>query len=147
MNIFCACQIDLESTNTAPVQYFIGELMGDSSVFLNFVIGLVQSGFLRPYDIFVGDNAKIHAHGDCKELADALWESLRILWLPLPPYSPEFNPTEEIFHITVERSKIEGPRILQQDNTGIVDVAAEVLNGITRDEVVKCYRDCGYVAY
>ena len=144
VNIFRFCQID--TTYTACLQYYIRDYKV-IQLFLNYVTNLVEVGFLQPYDIFVGNNAKIHAHGDCKELADALWQSQKILWLPIPPYTPELNPTELVFHTLVERGKVTGPRILQQDNQDIVDVASSVLDGITRDEVVSFYNKCGYHGY
>jgi len=102
--------------------------------------------FLRPYDVFVGDNAKIQANGECKVLAEALWNSLRILWLPLPPYAPEINPTEKNFQTMVQRGNKIGPRYILEQDAQISDIAAFVLDGFTREEVVQFYRDSGVPA-
>ena len=69
VNIFSACSID-PAVN--PVEYFIGEFEGKSVNFFEFVAYLIEIGFLKTYDTLVGDNAKIHTGGYCKDLAALL---------------------------------------------------------------------------
>ena len=144
VNIFTACSID---PTVNPVEYFIGEFEGSSIVFFEFVAYLIEVGFLKPYDTLVGDNAKIHASGYCEDLANILWDEFNILWLPLPPYVPELNPTEEVFRTTVVRLRSMSCRMQVKSVPELTGVAAHVLNGITRDNVAGYYKNSGIPAY
>ena len=82
---------------------FSGEKNHDSLVFRMFVEDGVTSGWLRPFDMLVCNNAAIHEKSYNCDLADFLWnrpgldgEPLCILLLPLPTPSPDLNPIELI---------------------------------------------------
>ena len=65
--------------------------------FWDFVYQAVVAQYLRPGDIFVCDNAAIHAGADIIPALQELLELNRIELRFLPAYSPEFNPAELVF--------------------------------------------------
>lgn len=100
INVFTVYSFD---PNVNLVEYLLGKFGRDSVAFYEFVLYLIEVGYLQPYDNLVGDNARIHVCGYCEEHAKPLWNEYRVLCLPLPPYVPELNPTEELFRTLVKR--------------------------------------------
>ena len=64
---------------------------------------------LRPNSLVVMDNAPFHNKTQIKEILEAHGHSL----LPLPPYSPDFNPIEQSFAVLKNRLLYSG-KTLQQ---------------------------------
>ena len=58
------------------------------------------------WDVVVLDNATIHGKGDNRYLVEWAWENFRILIIFLPTGSPEFNPQENVWGLTVKRMQI-----------------------------------------
>lgn len=103
-NLMAAIKIDNEnmentSEGTSSISYQIGKFKGDSTAFNFFVTQLAVTGFLCTGDILNCDNATIHLTEENKNLVEILWEEKRILFLNLPPYTPELNPIELIFQL------------------------------------------------
>ena len=80
---------------------FSGEKNHNNLVFRLFIEGAVTSGWLRPYDMLICNNAVIHEKGYNVDLADYLWNSpglngefLHIILLLLLAQSPELDPIE-----------------------------------------------------
>jgi transposase len=65
----------------------------------------LASGFFRPGDILVLDNASIHNGGDNNILEEWLWDNFGVLLLFLPARSPELNPIEQVWKLLVNRLK------------------------------------------
>lgn len=59
-------------------------------------------GVLVSGDILVLDNAAIYVSGEKDHLEDYLWDKFEILVLTLPTSSPELNPIELIWNVTVQ---------------------------------------------
>jgi transposase len=93
---------------------------------------------LHPGDVVVFDNIKPH-------LAAAVAKSIAGAGagvLPLPPYSPEYTPIEEMF------SKLKGSlrRAEARTKPGLVDAVGEVLRSVTRADIRGWFRHAGLCA-
>ena len=94
-NILAA--VNVKGGNVKPVEFIILEATSSSSVFLMFVQILLKGGTLCRGDIFAVDNCTIHMKADCIGIQHTLFEDYGVLMISLPPYHPEFNPTELVF--------------------------------------------------
>ena len=112
------------------------------SCFANLFSECIKEGILVRGGIFVVDNCSIHCKSDNEVLQDVLWDEFNILLITLPPYHPELNPIEQVFHTVVERLQSLGCNNKIQDN--IVTEVRKVLNLISHREVKSFYRKCGY---
>jgi transposase len=66
---------------------------------LEYFVEAVESGFLRPGDIVIMDNARVHSH---REMFPVLFHFLRVHDISikfLPKYSPELSPIELVFNV------------------------------------------------
>ena len=106
---------------------------------------LVENGVLQQGDIFVVDNCSIHFQGDNIGLADALWDLYQIRFIALPPYSPEFNPTELVFNCLQHRLKCERARYKAIDAADFLDAIMLELDSFDLLDVVRFYKKCGYL--
>jgi transposase len=134
-----------------PLVYTIGKENGTAAAFVAFCEMMVLSGWLRHDEIIVMDNAAIHTGGDSDDLERFSWETvvggrpLHILVIYLPTRSPELNPIELIFHIFSRR--VTSYRL--RHDAGPVDRAiirygTQVLNNISYETILRCFRHCGY---
>ena len=99
-NILAAVTI---KNDVRPVEYKVIESCTDAHVFLQFVMHLLEVGTLRQGDIFIVDNCTVHMQGVNCGLKDALLNDHGIYMIPLPPYHPDFNPTEFVFNGLLQR--------------------------------------------
>ena len=106
---------------------------------------LVEVGCLVENDIFVVDNCSIHFHGENEFLAQELWEQLRILMIPLPPYSPELNPMEFVFQYLVQQMRSSNIRASCEDDNKFVQRLETVIDEMEFEVVWKQFRHCGYL--
>ena len=65
-----------------------------------------------------------------------------IVFLPLPVFTPEWNPIEYVWSTVKYRMRRMGPRGTNEDV--LVRMAAS-LNSITHDNISSFYRFCGYM--
>ena len=114
-NILAA--VNLKGGNVPPVHYEVLEETTTSALYLEFVKRMIERGVLQTGDIFVVDNCSIHYQGDNIGLPDALWELYGIRFFALPPYFPEFNPTELVFNALLQRLMSEQSRYKALDAT------------------------------
>jgi transposase len=96
------CGIDRASS---PVWYSIHEDKNGADEFALQLEMALASGFFRPGDILVLDNASIHNGGDNNILEEWLWDNFGVLLLFLPARSPELNPIEQVWKLLVNRLK------------------------------------------
>lgn len=115
---------------------------GDSFLFFEFVMKLLEEGILVPWDIFIVDNCTIHFKSQCEDLQDHLWNECQILMIPLPPHYAELNPTELAFqtlfqHLRALRCEDELTGDLKND-------IQRTLDDISYQDVKRYFRHCGY---
>ena len=128
-----------------PICAWVIDLNGDAIVFQDFFRECLDEGGLSTGDIFVADNCTIHCYGDNEYLQEVLWEQYHILMITLPPYHPEFNPTELVFRATL--TKLRSMRSNDEDfelNDVISEITIFLYTEITLYSVQYFYRQCGY---
>ena len=102
----------------------------------------ITSGFLRPGDILVLDNAANHTGKNNTVLEDWLLEDHKIFALFLPAHTPDRNPIEVLWNCLEERLRhfdwacIRGTR-------RVVKAACNVLENVTHEEIGSFYDHCG----
>jgi transposase len=91
---------------------------------------------LRPGDVLVMDNLRVHHIKEVKERAD----KAEIKLLYLPPYSPELNPIEEAWSII--------KRIFRSMEAKTISAFVSALNcaraAITPSKIQNLFRHAGY---
>lgn len=92
---------------------------------------------LKPGDLVVMDNLSSHKVVGVKEAIETVGASVAYL----PPYSPDFNPIEQVF------SKLKG--LLRKHQERTVDALwhriGNLLERFTPDECRNYFRHCGYM--
>ena len=116
----------------------------NAAIFAEFVRNLINNGTLVRGDIFIVDNCTVHFQGDNEGLEEALWDIHGINMVFLPPYHPELNPTELVFHTLLERLKSEKARYMSLDAYDFMDAIVKCLNNIDCLDVINFYTECGY---
>jgi transposase len=140
-NIFAA--VTTKRNVERNVEAVVLDMIGDSTLFQTFVLHLLQLNFLEPGDIFVVDNCSIHMQGTNQFLVETLWTECGILMVPLPPYTPELNPTELAFNAMTARIKASRSRSILAPGHFAAAVKEE-FNRMSRRDVKKFYTHCGY---
>ena len=108
------------------------------------MIRLLKIGFLKTGDVFIVDNCTIHLKGANEHIiVDALWHQHNILLLPLPPDTPEFNPTELAFNEMASRLKAKRSRATSNTDDDFVCVIKEEFNSMDRNDVKLFFRHFG----
>lgn len=113
----------------------------DGETFFDFVRGnLIPNvkAYPSPKSILIMDNCTIHHTMEVKHFL----ESAGILVIFLPPYSPDYNPAEELFSYV--KYYLKGhDEILQCINTPI-DVLKSAFESVTASNCNAWISDCGY---
>jgi hypothetical protein len=125
----------------APVWFDVHKNMNDAVRIIESTMGALRDYFWDPYDVLVIDNATVHT----EELEELLWRERRVFVLFLPTRSPEWNPKELVYALLVRRLStypIEVARSRYNSSDVVPLVAKEILQGITRAEVVRMYDHC-----
>lgn len=91
---------------------------------------------LRPGDVVVLDNLAVHKHPDVRAAIERAGARLRFL----PPYSPDFNPIEQVFAKLKAFLRAARPRTFDQ----VCDFVAIALTFFTPIECQNYVRHCGY---
>jgi hypothetical protein len=135
-----------------PAVYTMGEENGTAASFMSFCSLMVDTGWLVHDEILIMDNAAIHTGGQVRDLEEWFWEKLvdgrplHVLVIYLPTISPELNPLELIFHIFFLR-RIRSYQIQRNDgpvDQAVIHYGCMVMNNISYETVLNCYRHCGY---
>jgi transposase len=109
----------------------------DSDVFRTYVREILTPQ-LRPGDVVVMDNLTPHKASGVREAIEAAGAALRYL----PPYSPDFNPIENLW------SKVRGKlrSLAARGIDTLHDAIADALTTVTPADCVGFFRHCGYTA-
>jgi transposase len=91
---------------------------------------------LAPGDIVVWDNLSSHQVAGVREAIEAVGAMLK----PLPPYSPDFNPIEQVFAQLKARLRKAGERTVE----ALWSTLAKMLNQVTPAECENYLRGAGY---
>lgn len=109
----------------------------DSDTFLAFIEeGLAPR--LKPGQVLVLDNLSSHKSPRVKQLVEAAGARL----LPLPAYSPDFNPIE----MAISKIKTLLRSLAQRTVPGLMAAIAQATDSITADDATHYIRHCGYAA-
>ena len=109
----------------------------DSDVFRTYVREILAPR-LRPGDVVVMDNLSPHKASGVREAIEAAGAELRYL----PPYSPDFNPIENLW------SKVKGKlrSLAARSIDALHDAIGAALSTVTPGDCVGFFRHCGYPA-
>jgi transposase len=91
---------------------------------------------LSPSDVVIWDNLSSHQVSGVREAIEARGAILK----PLPPYSPDLNPIEQLFAKLKARLRKAGQRTVE----AIGDAIGELLNQLTPAECTNYFRNAGY---
>jgi transposase len=91
---------------------------------------------LRPGDVVVLDNLAVHRDPAARAAIEATGAQLRFL----PPYSPDFNPIEQVFAKLKAFLRAARPRTFAEVTT-LIGLAIELFGP---DECANYIRNCGY---
>ena len=82
--------------------------------------------------------------GDNIGLQDALFEKHDILMITLPPYHPDFNPTELVFNTLLQRLSAKRARYKSLDADDFLDAIKMEMGNFNILDVIAFYNKCGY---
>jgi transposase len=94
---------------------------------------------LQPGDIVVLDNLSAHKVPGVREAIEAAQATL----LYLPPYSPDFNPIEQLF----AKLKALLRKAAERSIEGLWNRIAAILDVFTPDECTNYFRNAGYASF
>jgi transposase len=104
------------------------------------------SGFFRPGDILVLDNASIHNGGNNSVMEEWLYGTFGVLLVFLPARSPELNPIEQVWKILVNKLQRVPLSVMRSAGShACAHAAIDILSSITHEEVEGCYKHCDYL--
>src|SRR5262249_26572973 len=109
----------------------------DSEVFRVYVREVLGPQ-LRPGDVVVMDNLAPHKASGLREAIERAGAQLR----SLPPYSPDFNPIENMW------SKVKGKlrALAARSIDSLHDAIGTALATVTPSDCIGFFRHCGYIA-
>jgi transposase len=93
---------------------------------------------LRPGDVVIWDNLKPHQSLEARRAV----EQARAALVPLPPYSPDLTPIEEMW------SKVKGflRSAAARTTTAVYDAMGAALRAVTPEDILGWFRSCGLCA-
>ena len=141
-HITALCGIDRDAVS--PLYYRIHDGSNDSFEFAADLETAARLGFLRPGDFLILDNASIHSQGDNDDLDDYMWETYGVFIVFLPTRTPEWNPTELVWRMLVQRLRYY-PRDMMQRQHASYHAAVDILRRMTLTDIESCYHQCGYL--
>jgi transposase len=93
---------------------------------------------LRPGDIVVMDNLQCHKVAGVRQVIEQA--GARLIYLP--PYSPDFNPIEQVFSKLKWLLRSSAERTVE----GLWSLLGQLLDRFPPEECLRYYRHCGYIA-
>jgi transposase len=91
---------------------------------------------LRPGDIVIMDNLSSHKVKGVREAIEAAGAKLQFL----PPYSPDFNPIEQVFAKLKQLIRSAEERTVE----GLWERIGQLLHSFDKDEYQNYFKHCGY---
>jgi transposase len=91
---------------------------------------------LRPGDIVIMDNLRLHKHADVKAAIEAVGARLDFL----PAYSPDLNPIEKMWSKVKARLRCLGART----HEALLMAIADAIASVTPSDVAGWFAACGY---
>ena len=116
----------INRTKPSPVWFDVHSNMNDANRIIESTMGALRDYFWDPYDVLVVDNATVHT----EELEELLWRERR---------------KEFVYALLVRGLStypIEVARSRYNTSDVVPLVAKEILQGVTRAEVVRMYDHC-----
>lgn len=107
----------------------------DSAIFVRWLTEWLLPG-LPPGTTIVCDNLSVHRNPKVRPAIEAAKCHLRYL----PPYSPDFNPIEQVFSTLKARLRAAASRTFEE----LVTAIGTALEATTPEHLANCYRHCGY---
>ena len=107
----------------------------DADIFQVFVEQVLQPT-LRPGEVVVGDNLPAHKTPLLKQVI----ESAQAMLLPLPPYSPDFNPIEQCWSKVKEFLRAAEARTAE----ALEQAIAHAFASVTATDAHGWFQHCGY---
>ncbi len=109
----------------------------DTAAFVTYVRQVLAPALL-PGDVLVMDNLSPHKAGAVRQAVEAAGATL----LYLPPYSPDFNPIENLW------SKVKGRlrSLAARTVDALHDAIGDAFRTVTAADCVGFFRHCGYAA-
>jgi transposase len=103
--------------------------------------GYVQQSLapqLRPGDVVIWDNLKPHKVAEARRAVEGAGATL----IPLPPYSPDLSPIEEMW------SKVKGAlkSLAARTTEGVYDAMGTALRSVCREDILGWFKSCGLCA-
>ena len=93
---------------------------------------------LRPGDIVVMDNLQSHKVKGVRQAIEVAGATV----VYLPPYSPDFNPIEQVFAKVKAILRKKAERTVE----GLWSLLGQLLDEFPADECLRYFRHCGYSA-
>ena len=109
----------------------------DSDVFRCYVQHVLVPQ-LKPGDVVVLDNLQPHKASGVREMIEAAGATL----LYLPPYSPDFNPIENMWSKVKQFLRSVGARSFES----LLEAIAAALRAVKVNDCLGFFRHCGYLA-
>ena len=91
---------------------------------------------LRPNDILIMDNLASHKSATIQQILTDIGVGVKLL----PPYSPDFNPIENVF----SKMKAHLKKIMQAATEPLWKLVGKALATITTTDIAGFFRHCGY---
>jgi len=114
---------------------FYGDWSTDSEAFLHFIEKELCPK-LKPGDVVVMDNVSFHKNS---KITDAI-ESVKANVLYLPPYSPEFNPIENMWSKIKSNLKKSAARTVDEFHVAI----KKAFESVSSFDLTGWFKHCGY---
>lgn len=122
---------------SGPCAPFVVTGATDSDVFRCYVRHVLVPQ-LNAGDVVVMDNLRPHKASGVREMIEAAGASL----LYLPPYSPDFNPIENMWSKVKQFLRSAAARTFDT----LVEAIATALRTVSEDDCLGFFRHCGYFA-
>lgn len=91
---------------------------------------------LRHGDVVIFDNLTSHLSPAVREAIDRVGASV----MPLPPYSPDFNPIEKMF----SKLKTYLRKVAARSVDRLIESMGDGLRLVTHEDIAGWFRSCGY---
>ena len=128
--------------------YQLGKFCGNAIIYRNFVLNMVCTNFVQSGDVIVCNNVSMHKNAECKYLRESLWRLAGVMLEYLPAYTPELNPIELMFNTFTMRLRQTNARKVSFRNKSdktFLHIYVNILSCISRNNIIKMFKCCGYV--